>query len=69
MSRCTDSVGGMGLTGRRRICTHTERDGWEDVCCEASAVRMEKGGYLGDGFSRFALFVVECTFEGIISMK
>ena len=22
-----------------------------------SAVRMEKGGYLGDGFSRFALFV------------
>ena len=30
-----------------------------------SAVRMEKGGYLGDGFSRFALFVVECIYETI----
>ena len=31
----------------------------------ASAVRMEKGGYLGDGFSRFALFVVEYIYEMI----
>ena len=49
MSRCTDSVGGMGLTGRRRICTHTERDGWEGarrcVCREDGEGRIPRGWF------------------------
>ena len=63
MSRCTDSVGGMGLTGRRRICTHTERDGWEGVCCEG-VCREDGEGRIPRGW-----FFTLCAFRSRMYLR